>query len=128
MFLFEKGKLLAEIKVSLGDNPLGAKHFEGDEKTPEGLYRIDYRNSQSHYYKSLHISYPKKQDKVYAARYNKSPGGEVFIHGLPNYFNDSNGYELMQRDWTDGCIAISNQAMEVIFEKIKNGTPILILP
>lgn len=110
--------------IQLGDAPQGHKQFEGDERTPEGRYTIDYGNPQSAYHLSLHISYPNAADRAYAAARGRSPGGAIFIHGQPNALSAGR----MSGDWTDGCIAVSNDEMEVLWQAIPNGTPIDIRP
>lgn len=127
MYLIHDGQKYKEYSISLGDNPIGHKQEEGDEKTPEGEYVIDYRNPNSRYHLSLHISYPNKQDKKSAEKRGVSPGGDIFIHGLPN----GTGlfpFAFKNRDWTDGCIAVSNDEIKEIWRLVKNGTPIKILP
>ena len=126
MWLISDGKKYREYNISLGDNPSGHKEQEGDEKTPEGRYSIDYRNPESSYHLSLHISYPRQQDEENARKKGVSPGGNIFVHGLPN------GVELTKanykgRDWTDGCIAVQNSEIEEIWSLVKDGTPIEIL-
>lgn len=110
--------------LQLGDAPLGPKHFEGDERTPEGRYTIDYRNPRSAYHLSLHISYPSAADRAYAAARGESPGGEIFIHGQPNALTAGR----VRGDWTDGCIALSNGEIEELWRLVANGTPIEIRP
>ena len=110
--------------IQLGDQPLGDKQFEGDERTPEGRYWIDYGNPDSSYYLSLHISYPDAEDVAHAARQGRSPGGQIFIHGQPNWLTEGR----ISGDWTDGCIAVSNAEMEVLWESVPDGTAIDILP
>lgn len=120
--------VIESFAISLGDSPVGHKQREGDEKTPEGRYRIDWRNPNSSYYKSLHISYPNQSDRDAAQARAESPGGDVFIHGLPNGMGEM-GSLFAGRDWTDGCIAVNdNEAMELIWQQVKNGTPLEILP
>jgi murein L,D-transpeptidase YafK len=110
--------------IKLGDAPTGHKHFEGDEKTPEGNYAITGRNGGSHYHLSLRISYPNAADRAFAARVGKRPGGDIFIHGQPN------GYPLSRipTDWTDGCVALSNAEIEEVWKLVRDGTPITIRP
>ena len=127
MWLISHGEFYREYNISLGDNPIGHKQQMGDERTPEGLYIIDYRNPQSSYHLSLHINYPDNKDKAAAKKRGVHPGGNIFIHGLPN------GYEMMAadfkgRDWTDGCIAVNNNEIEEIWKLVKNGTEIEIRP
>lgn len=127
MYLIYSGNIYKQYDISLGDNPIGHKQQEGDERTPEGEYIIDYRNPKSSYHLSLHITYPKAKDVKSAKKRGVSPGGDIFIHGLPN------GMGLMPfafkgRDWTDGCIAVTNKEIEEIWRLVENGTPIKILP
>jgi murein L,D-transpeptidase YafK len=110
--------------LQLGDAPTGPKHFEGDERTPEGRYTIDYRNPRSAYHLSLHISYPGAADRAYAATYGRSAGGEIFIHGQPNGLAEGR----MRGDWTDGCISVSNAEIEELWTLVADGTPIEIEP
>jgi murein L,D-transpeptidase YafK len=111
--------------LQFGDEPVGHKQFEGDERTPEGRYVLDYRNPRSSYHLSLHISYPDERDRAFAAQYRRSPGGLIFIHGQPNDWPDG---ERVPGDWTDGCIALSNAQIEEIWTLILDGTPIEINP
>ena len=128
MFLLDKqSKIIKEYSIALGDSPKGHKTQEGDEKTPEGIYTINYRNPKSSYHLSLHISYPNSADKLQAKKRGVSAGGDIFIHGSPNGFNlfDS-AYSAF--DWTDGCIAVSNKEIEEVWKLVKNGTKIEIFP
>lgn len=127
MFLLKDGKAYREYQIALGDEPKGHKTQEGDEKTPEGLYTIDYRNPKSSYHLSLHITYPNKKDKESAKRRGVTPGGDIFIHGSPNGFGLF-GAAFAATDWTDGCIAVTNKEIEEMWKLVKNGTPIEILP
>ncbi len=127
--LLSGGVPIRIYSISLGDDPLGHKQFEGDERTPEGQYVLDWRNPKSHYYKSIHISYPNSDDIAYAEERGKDPGGMIMIHGWPNRRNpDLDVNTLLERDWTDGCIALTNTAMEEIWHLVKIGTPIHIKP
>ncbi|UAB79387.1 L,D-transpeptidase family protein [Erythrobacter sp. SCSIO 43205] len=110
--------------LQFGDAPKGHKRFQGDERTPEGVYRIDWRNPQSRFHLSLRISYPNERDRAYASQYGLSPGGDIFIHGQPNGLD----YGRMSGDWTDGCIALSNEEIEELWQIVPNGTPIEIRP
>lgn len=114
-------------RISLGDNPQGHKLWEGDERTPEGDYTLDWRNAGSRFYKSLHISYPNAHDRELAAAWGLDPGGEIMIHGLPNEAGDM-AFAYAGLDWTDGCIAVNNEAMDEIWSLVQDGTPIRILP
>lgn len=127
MYLIRDGEKYREYEISLGDSPKGHKTQEGDEKTPEGSYVLDYRNPNSKYHLSIHISYPNKEDKKQANERGVSPGGDIFIHGLPNGLGWMNA-AFEGRDWTDGCIAVKNDEMDEIWKLVKNGTPIEIRP
>ncbi|NBC88684.1 MAG: L,D-transpeptidase family protein [Alphaproteobacteria bacterium] len=110
--------------LAFGDAPMGHKRFEGDERTPEGLYSIDWRNPNSRYHLSLRISYPNAEDRANAARLGRSPGGNIFIHGQPN----GHAGPPVPGDWTDGCIALSNTQIEELWRLVPDGTPIEIRP
>lgn len=110
--------------IKLGDAPIGHKRFEGDEKTPEGSYRIDGRNPGSRYFRSLRISYPNVADRAFAAGAGRSPGGEIFIHGQPN----GSPLARLPHDWTDGCIALSNAEMSEVWRLVRTGTRVVIRP
>lgn len=119
--LYADGKpYRAYAGLQLGDAPEGHKRFEGDERTPEGLYTIDYRNPDSAYYLSLHISYPNAADTEFARSRGRSPGGAIFIHGQPNGLP----YGRVPGDWTDGCIALDNAEIAELWQLIPDGTPI----
>ena len=125
MWLINGGRKYREYEISLGDRPTGHKEREGDERTPEGDYTIDYRNPESSFHLSLHIDYPREQDLESARKKGVRPGGNIFIHGLPN------GAEFMHQryrgtDWTDGCIAVGNREIEEIWTLVKDGTAIRI--
>ena len=122
MYLLHHQEVLKAYDIGLGFRPEGHKEIEGDGKTPEGMYFIDRRNPQSNYHLSIGISYPNPVDRSKAAEIGKSPGGDIFIHGRP--WKDRKG----GRDWTAGCIAVSNREMEDIYAMVANGTPIAINP
>ena len=125
--LYRGQDVIRRYDVSLGFAPEGDKQRQGDGKTPEGAYLIDYRNPNSAYHLSLHINYPSPADRAEAEARGEDPGGEIFIHGLPNGYGAL--IELFQgRDWTAGCIAVSNAEIEEIWSLTPNGTPIEILP
>jgi len=125
--LMRQGKALKSYKVALGGNPIGPKVERGDHKTPEGNYVLDRRNAKSRFYRSIHISYPDEKDRAHAAKLGVSPGGDVFIHGLPNGFGWLGRIHL-ERDWTDGCIAVTDEEMDEIWQAVPDGTPIEIKP
>ncbi|UTW44286.1 L,D-transpeptidase family protein [bacterium SCSIO 12696] len=127
MWLIHNGERYREYEISLGDSPEGHKQQEGDERTPEGNYLLDYRNPKSRYHLSIHISYPNADDEAKAKTKGVSPGGDIFIHGTPNGMDWAAKY-YSGIDWTDGCIAVSNKEIEEIWALVKNGTPIEIRP
>jgi murein L,D-transpeptidase YafK len=125
--LLRDNEIIATYQIALGRNSLGHKQQEGDKRTPEGLYTIDWRNPKSGYFLSLHISYPDLNDIALAQNAGFTPGGNVMIHGQPNGY-DVAGNALQSFDWTYGCIAVTNQAMQQIWNAVPDGTPIEILP
>ena len=125
MELWSEGRLAHRIvRIQLGDAPSGPKRFQGDERTPEGRYTIDYGNPGSAYHLSLHVSYPNAADRAYAAARGRSPGGLIFIHGQPNDWPAGR----VPGDWTDGCIAVSNEEIEALWQAVGDGAVIDILP
>lgn len=128
LLLYAGDELVRHYPIRLGDAPLGHKTTEGDERTPEGDYRLDYRNPNSRYHLSIHISYPNAADRAQATQRGVSAGGDIMIHGLPNGMEWA-ATAFAQRDWTDGCIALtSNEAMDEIWQLVRDGTPIRINP
>jgi murein L,D-transpeptidase YafK len=125
--LMSQGKVLKTYKVALGGDPVGAKTRQGDHKTPEGVYRLDRRNAQSQFYKSIHISYPDAKDIAQARKMGVSPGGDVYVHGLPNGYKWV-GARHRLKDWTDGCVAVTDEEIDEIWKAVPNGTPIEIRP
>jgi len=127
LYLLSDRETVREYRISLGDNPVGHKLSEGDERTPEGEYTLDWRLADSDFYKAIHISYPSARDRKLADAWGLDPGGSIMIHGLPNNAGDM-AFAYIGLDWTDGCIAVSNEAMDEIWSLVKNGTPIRIEP
>ena len=125
--LLSQGKIIKTYKVALGGEPAGPKARQGDHRTPEGSYILDRRNAHSQFYKSIHISYPSVADRAHAAKLHVSPGGDVFVHGLPNGYGWV-GKEHRLKDWTDGCIAVTNEEMDEIWRALPDVTPIEIKP
>lgn len=125
--LLNQGKVVKTYKVALGGAPVGPKAERGDHKTPEGMYVLDSRNAHSQFYKSIHISYPNPRDRAAARQNGVSPGGDVFIHGLPNGYGAVGAVHRL-RDWTDGCVAVTDEEMDEIWQAVANGTPIDIRP
>jgi len=130
LYLSSKGEIFSQYHVSLGQVPVGAKEVEGDMKTPEGKYTLDWRQLSSKYNKSIHISYPNKKEKAHAKSLGKSAGGMIMIHGTPSNWGLSpiGDWMPMLLDWTEGCIAMSNDDMEEVWNSTKKGTTIIIIP
>ena len=127
MWAYNQDTLVKIYPISLGKSPIGHKQFEGDKKTPEGIYRINERNPNSAYHKNLGISYPNAEVKAYALSQGKSPGGLIKIHGLPNKFPDI-GRQHLRKDWTDGCIAVTNEEIDELFNAVVHNAEIDIRP
>jgi murein L,D-transpeptidase YafK len=125
--LMSGGKVLKTYKIALGGNPIGPKVQQGDHRTPEGIYVLDRRNVHSQYYKSIHISYPNASDRANAAKLHIAPGGDIFLHGLPNGYGWV-GSEHRLKDWTDGCVAVTDEEIDAIWKLVADGTPIEIRP
>jgi murein L,D-transpeptidase YafK len=127
MLLLSDGQVLREYKIALGRCPVGPKTEEGDGKTPEGEYIIDYRNSQSRFHLALHISYPNAADIKRAQVLGVSPGNHIMIHGIRNGFGRIGKVHRLF-DWTEGCIAVTNEEIQEIWRLVPDGTPIRISP
>lgn len=119
--MFHNDTVLKSYRFELGFAPEGHKQFEGDGKTPEGAYRISFKNPDSRFHLSIKIDYPNANDRAYARKMGKSPGGDIFIHGTP-------GLYVGEQDWTWGCLAVTNREMEDIYAMVNVGTPIYIYP
>ncbi len=127
LYLIKDKKILGVYSISLGSYPKGHKLREGDGRTPEGRYILDYKNAHSKFYKSIHISYPNKLDILRARKLHLSPGGNIMIHGQKNGWGWASFF-MQHFNWTNGCIALSNSDMDKIWKAIRIGTPIDIKP
>ena len=125
LILLKDVDTIKTYRISLGPSPIGPKERQGDGRTPEGRYRIDWRKTNSAYHLALHISYPSSFDKARARRRGVSAGGMIMIHGMPNNYN-WDGRPLP--DWTDGCIAVTNSEIEELWRCIPDGTRIDLRP
>ncbi|ASL26795.1 L,D-transpeptidase family protein [Azotobacter chroococcum] len=125
--LYDNGQPLKSYPIALGRNPVGAKEYEGDKRTPEGSYRIDYRKANSGYYRALHISYPNAADTEAARKKGLSAGGAIMIHGQRNGFGWIGKLHRLS-DWTLGCIAVTNREMAELWRAVPDGTPIELKP
>ncbi len=127
MFVFAGRELLLHHRVALGRSPVGHKQQEGDKRTPEGQYLLDWKNPNSRYYRSIHVSYPDTADRQSARNQGVSPGGDIMIHGQPNG-SRLPAAQLQAVDWTDGCIALTNAQMDALWKVVDTPVPILIAP
>jgi murein L,D-transpeptidase YafK len=127
MALESNGHVLKTYKVALGRHPVGAKEREGDHRTPEGEYVVDVKNAHSRFYLALHLSYPNAADRARAQKFGANPGGDVEIHGLGRAFGWI-GTRHRWLDWTDGCVAVTNQEIEEIFRMVPVGTRVELKP
>ena len=127
MTLMNGGKVLKTYKVALSAHPIGGKERVGDDKTPEGLYSVDWKNAQSKFHLALHVSYPNAADRERAKKLGVDPGGEIEIHGIGAKYGYL-GALHRQVDWTAGCIAVTNEEIDEIWKLVAVGTPIEIKP
>jgi murein L,D-transpeptidase YafK len=129
LYVKSKGQVIATFVAGFGVNPIGHKQQQGDRRTPEGKYSLDYKNPNSQFYRSIHISYPNNADRARARRAGVPPGGDIMIHGQPN---DPRIARAIARwpnpDWTDGCISLSNTDMQKLWDLVDVPVPIEIVP
>jgi murein L,D-transpeptidase YafK len=127
LMLLRGGVVLKSYPIALGRHPKGPKRRLGDERTPEGIYLIDGRTANTPYHRALHISYPDYRDVAQARARHWSPGGAIFIHGMPQSYGPFDPVRFFV-DWTNGCIAVGNIAIEEIWNSVDDGTVIEIRP
>lgn len=127
LYLLTGGKVLGSYRVALGREPKGTKIYQGDGRTPEGLYRITAFNPDSRFYRSIRVSYPNAQDLERARALGEAAGGDIMIHGLAPERRQY-GAEHWQFNWTDGCIAVTDREIDEIWQRVEIGTPIEIRP
>jgi len=125
--LMQGSQVVRSFKVALGLMPEGHKERAGDFRTPEGSYALTRRNARSDFFLSIQVSYPNDRDMKHARANGWDPGGSIMIHGLPNRLKREPAY-YSDKDWTDGCIAVSNSDMVEIWLLTHDNTPIDILP
>ncbi|HYR23423.1 MAG TPA: L,D-transpeptidase family protein [Chthoniobacterales bacterium] len=125
--IFRDDKRLKSYRVALGRNPVGPKEQEGDMKTPEGVYMIDWRNPESDYHLSLHVSYPSDEDNARATERGVNAGFDIMIHGITNGGGWIGAFHRLH-DWTAGCIALTDEEIEELYRVTPDGTPIEIRP
>ena len=127
LIFFRNGDVSGEFRISLGFHPKGKKRYEKDGKTPEGLYEIDGKNPRSVAHKNLGISYPNQSDRSFASRAGQKAGGAIKIHGLLKKYRKLGKLHRFY-DWTAGCIAVTDEEVDYLYENTAVGTPIRILP
>ena len=127
LLLLSRGEVLKSYRVSLGKRPTGAKLTEGDKRTPEGFYWINWRKISEKYNLSMHISYPNERDRQYAAQQGRPAGDMIMIHGTPRD-EEYPEWFFHTLDWTEGCIAMKNADMREVWNLVKDGTLIEIRP
>lgn len=125
--LLKEGEIMKVYRIALGKQPIGPKTRIGDQKTPEGRYVLDSRNSKSKFHLAIHISYPNSNDIANAQNNGSASGNGIMIHGLPRKLAEVGRFHR-RFDWTDGCIAVTNEEMEEIWQLVPDGTPIEINP
>jgi murein L,D-transpeptidase YafK len=123
LLLLSGDQIVKAYAVALGSGGLAPKQRQGDDRTPEGFYRIDYRNPASRFHLALHISYPDQTDRERARKRGVSPGGDIMIHGLGSEFK-SLGTKHYSYDWTAGCIAVTDSEIEEIWQLVPDRTPV----
>ena len=127
--LIANGQVLHRFAIRLGGSPQGHKQREGDRRTPEGRYLLDFRKADSAFYRAIHVSYPNRADVANARRLGVPPGGAIMIHGQPNGLRlAADSTVTLPYDWTDGCIALSNADMTTLWNLLRVPTPIEIVP
>jgi murein L,D-transpeptidase YafK len=127
LYLLRDNFPLRTFRVALGLSPTGAKEREWDFRTPEGSYIIDFRQQHSQYFKALHISYPSSADLKRSSAMHTPAGGDIFIHGEPNRPTKPVSY-YKTRDWTNGCIALSDEDLQDLWDLTADRTPVEIVP
>lgn len=120
---YRDGQLVRAFRVALGSGGLAPKQHQGDGRVPEGSYLITFHNAESRYHRSLRISYPTDQQRAAAQAAGNDPGGDIMIHGLPNGMGVLGSRHVL-RDWTEGCIAVTNHEMDWLFDAVPDGTRI----
>lgn len=127
MILYYLGVPVRSYFIALGGKPTGDKERAGDQRTPEGLYSIDAHNPASKFHLALRISYPNAVNRARAEALGVDPGGDIMIHGLPKEYSSA-GKEHRLDDWTNGCVALTNQEIEEVWRAVPDGTPVQIKP
>ena len=128
LYLYSGNDAVRVYPIALGKQPEGQKQKEGDSRTPEGIYTLDWRNPNSRFFRSIHVSYPNRNQMLAATEAGIDPGGEIMIHGQPSDWSERIKLTFKESDWTEGCIALENQDMIEVWNLVNDGTPIKIEP
>ena len=128
LYLYSGNEAVRIYPIALGKQPEGQKQKEGDSRTPEGIYTLDWRNPNSRFSRSIHVSYPNRNQMLAATEAGIDPGGEIMIHGQPSDWSERINLTFKEQDWTEGCIALENQDMIEVWNLVNDGTPIKIEP
>jgi len=127
LILYRDSQVIAKYRVALGRGGLGPKQQEGDNKVPEGTYRIVAHQPHSDFHNALRIGYPTASQAVALRARGVSPGGDIMIHGLKNGLGwIGEAHALV--DWTRGCIGMTNSQIDRIAREVPDGTAIEIKP
>jgi hypothetical protein len=125
--LLKDGKVIDRFEAELSLNWIGHKRYQGDNATPEGIYKITKKvnKKDTKYYKALLLNYPNEND---VARFEKDIrqgslepsariGGLIEIHG-----DGGKG-----KDWTEGCVALENKDIDKLYTMVNAGTTVTIV-
>lgn len=128
--VYRKGELYRRYPVNLGRRPSGAKRFQGDMRTPEGLYRISSKKPHRRWAYFLAIDYPNRGDHKRYKRLLEEKrvpilGGKVLAIGSGLGLHGSDSSHDGDTDWTRGCVALSNSDITELHELVETGTPVL---
>jgi murein L,D-transpeptidase YafK len=127
LYLVRNGQVMESFRIALGSQPKGTKIYQGDGRTPEGVYSVAGLNADSQFYRSIRVSYPNAADRARAKALGQQVGGDIMIHGLAPE-RRSYGSEHWRFDWTNGCIAVTDEEIDEIWQRVEIGTPIEIRP
>jgi murein L,D-transpeptidase YafK len=127
MRLLKQEKEVKTYKIALGRDPVGPKVMQGDSKTPEGVYYVDYKVRNSIYHRALHLSYPNPDDVERARSLGVAPGGSIMIHGMKEDKLWMGDVQYLF-NWTNGCIALTNDEIEEVWDLVSAWTPVEIRP
>lgn len=123
MTLSAGGEVIHVFNVALGRG-YGPKLRQGDGRTPEGNYEIAWFNASSAFYRSIGISYPNEDDRRRAAEHGVRPGGLIMIHGLDPGIAARWRENHWMFNWTNGCVAVTDAEIDLVWGSVGVGTPV----